>query len=202
MARTLPPVVARMTKGRWPFLWLALASVLVLLAYAAPELAHARDTAEQTELERSLVERQAAIAASAPEQRELSEHLGEWWRRWASQRVRADTLESAAATAQDRLQRAFAAPGLTVAKIERVPRDDLVLADPPAQLVVFNLRVQAERMQPLLEALADLEGAGGIWVRVGNTKFTRPAYRDVPGVQMDATLYACTEAGSPAGGRP
>ncbi len=191
---TMPPALRPFTRGPWPAVGLLLACFLVFWIYALPQFAAAAEMQEQTGPQRGLVERQAALAAQAPAEDSRNLALTNWWRDRRDLRIGGRTLDAASAALLDALRSRCEEAGVRVASIERSVRSEALPVSPPAELVVVNLKLQADRMEDLANALSSLESGGAPWLRIGNITFTRQAYRALPGVQAEMTVYACLEA--------
>ncbi|MBL0921336.1 MAG: hypothetical protein IBJ10_04310 [Phycisphaerales bacterium] len=190
----LPPALRPFTRRPWPAAALGLACFIVLWIDALPKFAAASEMREQSALQRDLVERQAAIAVQAPAEEARSEALNEWWRSVRAGRVTGRTLDAASGALLDTIRAKCEAAGVRVMSVERSVRSEPILADPPSEIVVVNLRLLGERMEHMAAALAALEADAAPWLRVGNATFTRQPYRMLSGVQAEMTVYACLEA--------
>lgn len=191
---TIPPALLPFTRGPWPAVGLLVACFVVFWVYALPKFAEAAEAKEQTAMQRGLVERQAALAAQAPAEQARTEALTEWWADSAASRITAGSLEAASGALLDLIRTRSEGAGVRVTSIERSVRSEQISTDPPAEIVVINLKLHAERMERLGAALLALEGASEPWLRLGNVTFTRQPYRALPGVQAEMTVYACLEA--------
>lgn len=191
---TIPPALRPFTRGPWPAVGLLLACFVVFWVYALPQFAEAADSKEQAAMQRGLVERQAALAAQAPAEQAKADALTAWWTDSGASRITAGSLEAASGALLDLVRTRCEGAGVRVASIERSVRSEQISTDPPAEIVVVNLKLHAERMEHLGAALLALEGASEPWLRLGNVTFTRQAYRTLPGVQAEMTVYACLEA--------
>jgi len=49
-------------------------------------------------------------------------------------------------------------------------------------------------MEAIAEALGAVESGSAPWLRIGNASIAAAPYRTMPGVQVDAAVYACIEA--------
>ena len=191
----LPESVRRFTVGRWPGVWLGVACLLVFWVFAAPRFAEARTLREEIALKRGLIERQALLVSQESREQARAAELARWWREGAEQRVRAQTLELAQAELQRRVTEVFGAAGVGVTQMQRTRADTLSDA-PAAQLVVLSVRLQANTMGAIAEALRVAETETSPWLRIGNASIVANPYRTLPGVQVDATIYACIESTS------
>lgn len=195
-ATMLPPRFRRFFTGHWPWIWLAVACGYFVFDRAIPAAMDAADVRETASAERGLVDRQLALAAQDPAERERRDVVLRWWTEGQAQRIRGASLAQATADLQDRVRRLCERPGVIVTKLE-ASTPEPISDNPQAQLVRLTLRLSAERMEPLAASLLALETMGGDgatpWLRVGNTGASSMLYR-LPGVQVETVVYGVVEA--------
>lgn len=184
----IPPAVRRLWSGRLPALWIALAALVAFWFVAGERFVAVAEIHEEIAPKRELLERQQALAAQEPaEQAALDEALA-WWDTTAPMRVRGETLEVASARAVEAISRALSVDGVTVLGIERMRSEDLS-DSPRASVLLLTVRLEAERMAPLAQALASLESIDPLWVRVGNAAIQPRGGRIVDGVRASLPVY-------------
>lgn len=193
VADALPAPVRKFTTGYWPGVWLGVACALVFWSFGGAKLAEARSLREENALKRNLAERRAELVATEDSEKARAAALAAWWSESAPQRVRGQTIELASAELQRRVSEILTSAGVNVSRIERM-RTEEIAPRPMTHLVLLNVRLQANTMEAIAEALGAIESAERPWVRIGNATITPSVYRFVEGVQVDTTLYAVVEA--------
>ncbi|MGD9693407.1 MAG: hypothetical protein AB7G17_07680 [Phycisphaerales bacterium] len=195
----LPPIVERMTSGRWPYVWTALLSVFALMQWVIPPAVEAGEARAENEQERDLVRSYRTLASEEESERARYQGANEWWAAHAALRAKGGTTALTMADAQDRLRRILERPGSTVTKLEALPAE-IVSETPRTGVARLTVQFAVERMEVLGEALGVIEaprdGESAGWFRVGNMTVTRSAYSAITGVIVDATIYVWLEPGS------
>lgn len=192
-ALPIPPMVRRLWSGRLPALWIALGAAVAFWLLAGERFVRVSDVRAEIAPKRDLLERQLALAAQEPAEEAALSEAAAWWEGTGALRVRGGTMEVASARAVEAVSRLLSGEGVTVIGIERT-RDDALSEDPRASVLQLTVRVEADRMAPLAEAMARLEAVDPLWVRLGNATIQPRGGRVVDGVRAVFPVYVMISA--------
>lgn len=195
----LPPVVRRLTSGRWPFVWIALLTLFGVAQWVVPPFAEGVEARRENAQERELVGSYRTLAAQEPAERAQHESARAWWTSHGPGRARGATMASAATNAQERLRGILEGAGCSVMKLESAPAQRI--ADSPRSGEArLSVQFAAERVESLAGVLLAMESPPadqpGPYVRVANLTVSRSAYSAITGVIVDAEVHVWLEPAS------
>ncbi len=195
----LPPIVVKLTSGRWPYVWIALLALFGVAQWVAPPAVEASEARDENAQHRDLVRSYRTLASAEPAERARHDVARAWWTEHNASRAKGGTMALATTDAQARLRGILERPGSTVTKLETLPAEK-ISDSPRAGLARITVQFAVERAEVLAETLAAIEapreGETAGWFRVGNMTVTRSAYSAITGVIVDATIYVWLEPGS------
>lgn len=194
-----PPIVRKLTSGRWPYIWITLLTLFGAVQWVIPPLAESVEARRENDQERELVRSYRSLASEAPAERARHEAARAWWTSSGPGRARGATMAMAGTNAQERLRGLIEGAGCTVMKLETLTPEK-ISESPSAGVARLTVQFAVDRMETLAGVLTALESQAPTqpspYFRVGTLTVSRSAYSAITGVIVDASVHVWLEPAS------